>query len=190
MDKGAIRVFTLGEKKLFLVDSQDGRFGDRGIDGFGRRNFRLLKSIRQGDRWYNAQFHHTDVAILDRMREKLFCSIFLCNGGWYLLAGDEYGVLHRPLVFSNYRENRRLETRWGGREDLTELITNLNTILHRLPVAARGDRTELNVILVDQQPVRYALRHSASTNQQFILTQNGARLQESDVTNTVFRARP
>ena len=139
---------------------------------FGWQDFSYLKSIQHD---HHPQLQRPIQEIAARMLDKLFCSVFICNGGWYLLTGDEYGVLHRPLVFTNYQEQQTVQNHWGGQEDLTQFITNINEILAQLPTTQLGDRTNLGILNLQRQSVRYAVRYSANRNENFFIALSGLR---------------
>jgi hypothetical protein len=76
-----------------------------------------------------------------RMREKIFIQAMMCSGGWYMLAGDELGVCHKPEVFNEFAKNpervgsslsKRADSEWQH-HNLKNFITGINKILSELP---------------------------------------------------------
>lgn len=94
------------------------------------------------------------------MVDRLFCAALLPNAGYYLLAGDEYGALFRPSVFDHHREERSVRDHWGGKEDLSSCIRNINRVLEQLPVSAVNYTVETDVIALHKHKIRYVLRQS------------------------------
>ena len=124
---------------------------------FGDRNFGFLKSVET-----KPNLNKHDPEILQRMVDKLFCTALMPNGGYYLLAGDEFGLMHRPLVFEHYREPIPVRNRWGGQEDLRVFVKNINVVLAQLPCAREGDTVKTDIILLENQSIRYLIRQSGA----------------------------
>jgi hypothetical protein len=75
-----------------------------------------------------------------RIREKIFIQANLCLGGWYILAGDEVGICHKPEVFEQFGSNpEKLGTPLikakGTPYDLGGFIRGVNLTLSLLPPA-------------------------------------------------------
>ncbi len=86
----------------------------------------IIKGIKPEDANY-----YEGIDYSGEMKERLFNIALLCKGGYYILAGDEFGVLHKPNVFDNYNETDRLENL--GPDNLSEFIRSLNLLLSNLP---------------------------------------------------------
>ncbi len=116
-----------------------------------------------------------------RACEKLFTQAFLCSGQ-VLLAGDEFGVCHKPEVFSQFGETRAksgvslLEiSRFPNSSpyDLRTFIRCLNKLLGSLPVQSYEDKNtpytaQINVGEL-QVTLSAVVRTSMQTNTNYLL---------------------
>lgn len=83
------------------------------------------------------------IDLTEKSQERLFRIAFTGNAGWYLLAGDELEIPHRPRVFDNYKEAMPIETSPKDLQSLVSLqniIWQINYVLSRMPKTSFGDK--------------------------------------------------
>ncbi|CDZ76572.1 hypothetical protein BN59_00846 [Legionella massiliensis] len=122
-----------------------------------------------------------------RMREKVFISAMMCSGGWYMIAGDELGVCHKPEVFSEFaqdstRVGSSLEERANSESrhhDLRGFIKGVNEVLSHLPLSSYDDVASFSLhytVIQDEQwghkPADFlhiVARHNSEQNKTFFI---------------------
>ena len=131
-DIGAFRasalLFSKGE---FIKEGEVIKYGRRKDPS--KVTCTALKLVTANDTINHYQNERTEC--LSAMKERFFRIALTCNGGYYILAGDEFGVAHRPLVFNHYREPCTVSEKWGAGDshDITLFLKCMNHILSELP---------------------------------------------------------
>jgi len=102
-----------------------------------------------------------------KMKEFLSCVALTSDSGWYMLAGDEFGIkVLNPLVFDFFPEGDspfKISTcleKWGSPIDLSSFIASINYVLSRMPATQLEDWVDH--IVFHEMPLVVVLRHSKS----------------------------
>lgn len=131
--------------------------------GFKYKNRELYNALRR------EHPQESDPQYIPAMRERLLRIALTCNGGWYLLAGDEFGVVTWPSVFDKYQEPEPLSNQWGGKANVSEYINFINSILQELPKTHLGDWVNHRKEIIGDNILQVVIRHSEMTNSQYII---------------------
>jgi hypothetical protein len=114
-------------------------------------------------------FKEMDAKCEARLKEWILRISSTCNGGYYILAGDEYGLLENASVFDNYNEPDTLENKWGGNKDLRIYFKCVNYLLSQLPQATKGDKVSHEKRIVDGINLNIIWRKSAKDNKEYVI---------------------
>lgn len=163
--------------------------GPAGI--LGNHDVGTLKAIvilnlegKEGESLHYALHHHyptKDQSCAPQMCERMLRLFTLCNGGGYLLAGDEFGILHRPTVFNDYHEPKSPTEKWGGVDDISMQISCVNTALHFLPTSQYGDSSVQKRIIVDGQPLEISIKNCAADKNKYVICLSHQPLNQENV---------
>ncbi|WP_367608342.1 hypothetical protein [Legionella sp. W05-934-2] len=114
-----------------------------------------------------------------RMREKIFIASLMNSGGWYSLAGDEFGLTHKPEVFQEYAKSTHVGmpiSKLKG-HDLIGYISGINRLVASLPRPNYKDNASLHYQVITEEVfgekaadiLFLVLRYSAESNQYYLL---------------------
>ncbi|VEG91359.1 alpha-amylase [Legionella spiritensis] len=151
----------------------------------------VIKGVRDTDHLFHLLQQHFALSVEDkrtflatlemRMREKLFIQSLACTGGWYSLAGDEFGVCRKPEVFREFalggnKAGFALSQPEGSEHDLRTFIAGINVVLSDLPPASYHDKTTLHYTLLQHEEAHgepdllfMVLRFSARTQRYYLI---------------------
>jgi hypothetical protein len=131
-DVGTHKATTLYHANML---QKDGR-----IIKFRERDNRALKTVK----YMNVEeFEFSNqINFMEKLQERIFRIAFSGNAGWYLLAGDEFEIPHRPHVFDYYKEKMPIEDIRTKQDStiLEKTIIQINIVLSQMPQTSLGDK--------------------------------------------------
>ena len=132
-DVGTHKAITLYQANQLKKDGHVIQFRER-----DNRTLKTLKYMNFEEFEFSKQINLTE-----KLEERLFRIAFSGNAGWYLLAGDEFELPHRPHVFDDYKEAKPIEALLKDIHGLILLqntIKQINYILSQMPKTSLGDK--------------------------------------------------
>lgn len=144
-----------------------------------------IKQMDHEDPLYQ-HYNEFNSAIDERIRIHLFYSALICSGGWYVMAGDEYGVVHKPHVFATYHEQVGSKDKWSGQHDFSLPISNLNKLLDKLTDDFVTDKMIVDSI-GSNALYRYIIKQSRETSQWFLLLFSNTSNMTNGIINKIMK---
>ena len=144
---------------------------------------KILKFMEAKD-FYKYEGFKNKTDYTEQMSQKILEVALTCNGGWYMLAGDEYGIGHRPMVFSEYQAKRSFTDENPDRaNDLSGYIKNINYVLDQLPPTAQGDQTSHHYLKHDDLGIGIVMviRTNPSAKNPIIVCTSEGEIKDMDI---------
>ena len=132
------------------IETTYNQFKQATIKGI-RNTDELMKHLQNAFRLNELEKKHLYLELNMRMREKIFIQSMACVGGWYSLAGDEFGICHKPEVFREFAESSHVGSSLIARRDsfyqyhdFRGFIGSINLLLKKMPASSYLDKTSLH----------------------------------------------
>ncbi|KTC65969.1 alpha-amylase (plasmid) [Legionella adelaidensis] len=184
-DVGTLRAKVI----LDIAFSIAAKKGTASIEVYNLLKGSKIKALRSEEEWIGILREDFNLSSKDieelyhqlpvRMREKLFIEILTSSGGWYSLAGDEFGICRKPDVFIPLVESEipsgpslfEIEA-LPETDKLKGFIRGINDILSELPKVEYSEIENTKIFFYEGDSINsqlfFVLRFSNALNKYFL----------------------